>query len=305
MSFPHSVVAALALGLAASAWANEPVPLKVCMAEGNSPLSYGSAKEPRGLDVAIAQAIASGMVRPLRVVFFESQYERETTLAQEVNAMLSSGVCDLASGFALFAADLGAPSRPSARTPDHEGAKPRRQRPFVALGRLAASRAYHAMAMGVVTRDPAMRVDTLADLQGFRIGAVSGTMAGSALVLYRNGVLQKGLVTLSQREDVLEALESGRFDATLTPMNKYDAYRLAHPETRIARAAYVHPLRINLGFVGLESEPAAIAAANRAIERALAGGDLSRWAAAAGATWIRPEAPDIQPSFTMGSLRID
>jgi ABC-type amino acid transport substrate-binding protein len=150
-----------------------------------------------------------------------------------------------------------------------------------------------------------MRVDTLADLQGFRIGAVTGTMAGSALVLYRNGVLQKGLVTLSQREDLLEALESGRFDATLTPMNKYDAYRLVHPETRIARAAYVHPLRINLGFVALESEPAAIAAANRVIERALAGGDLSQWAAAAGATWIRPEAPDIQPSFTMGSLRID
>lgn len=305
MSLPRSVLAALALGLACAAWANKPEPLKVCMAEGNSPLSYASAREPRGLDVAIAQAIASEMGRPLKAVLFESQYERETTLAQEVNAMLSSGVCDLASGFALFAADLGAPSRPSARAPDHEGAKPRRQRPFVPLGRLAASRAYHAMAMGVVTRDPGTRVDSLADLQGFRVGAVTGTLAGSALVLYRNGVLQKGLVTLSQRENLLEALESGRFDATLTPLNKYDAYRLAHPGTRIARAAYVHPLRINLGFVGIESEPAAILAANRVIERALAGGDLGRWAGAAGATWIRPEAPDIQPSFSFGSLRID
>jgi len=305
MPLLHRVFAAFALGLAACAWANEPLPLKVCMAEGNSPLSYASAGEPRGLDVAIARAIAFEMGRPLKVVFFESQYERETTLAQEVNAMLSSGVCDIASGFALFAADLGAPSRPSARTPDHEGAKPRRQRPFVPLGSLAASRAYHAMAMGVVTRDSAMRVDTLSDLQGFRIGAVTGTIAGSALVLYRNGALQKGLVTLSQRENLLEALESGRFDATLTPLNKYDAYRLAHPDTRIARAAFVHPLRINLGFVGLESEPAALAAANQVIERTLASGDLGRWAAAAGATWTRPEAPDVQPSFTMGSLRID
>jgi hypothetical protein len=71
------------------------------------------------------------------------------------------------------------------------------------------------------------------------------------------------------------------------------------------RAAFVHPLRINLGVVGLESEPAAIAAGNGAIERALASGELARWAKAAGATWIRPEAPDVQPAFTIGSLRSD
>jgi len=296
---------ACALGFATPALADELLPLKVCMAEGNSPLSHRAGKEPRGLDVAIAQAIASEMGRPLKVVFFESEYERETTLAQEVNAMLSSAVCDLASGSALFAADLGAPARPNARTPDHDGAKPRRQRPFVALGKMAATRAYHAMAMGVVTRDPGMRVESLADLQGLRVGAITGTLAGSALVLYRNGALQKGLVTLSQREDLLAALEAGRFDATLTPLNRYDAYRLAHPGTRITRATFIHPLRINLGFVGLEGETTLLAAAVRVIERALASGELGRWAEAAGASWIRPEAPDIQPSFTIGSLRIE
>lgn len=293
------------LGFATPALATDPLPLKVCVAEGNSPLSYRVGNEPRGFDVVLAQAIAAELDRPLKVVVFESQYERETTLAQEVNALLSSGVCELASGFALFASDLGAPGRPSARTPDHEGAKPRRQRPFVPLGRLAATRAYYAMGMGVITREPGMRVESLADLQGFRVGAISGTLAGSALVLYRNGVLQKGLVTLSQREDLLEALESGRFDATLTPLNKYDAYRLAHPATRLSRAAFVHPLRINLGFVGLENEPAPIAAGNRVIERAMASGELARWAEATGVTWIRPEAPDVQLSFSIGSLRTD
>jgi hypothetical protein len=123
--------------------------------------------------------------------------------------------------------------------------------------------------MGVVTRDPALRVDTLADLQGMRVGAVTGTMAGSALVLYRNGILMKGLVTLSQREDLLAALEAGRFDATLTPLGRYDAYRIAHPDTKIVRAAFVHPLRINLGVVSRE-RACAIAAGNGAIERALA-----------------------------------
>ena len=280
-------------------------PLAICMADGNAPLSYRKGGAPRGLDVALAQAIAGEAGRPLRVVFFESAYDREATLAHEVNALLSSGVCELATGYALFASDLGAPGRPTARTPGYDGAKPPRQRPFVPLGRLAATRAYQAVAMGVVTREPGNRVETLVDLQGLRVGAISGTMAGSALVLYRNGLLTKGLVTLSQREDLLGALEAGRFDATLTPLNRYDAYVLAHPGTRLARAAFVHPLRINLGVVGLESDPAPLAAADRAIERALADGALARWAEAAGASWVRPVPPDVQPAFTIGNLRTD
>ena len=275
------------------------------MADDNAPLSYRANGEARGLDAALARAIASEAGRPLEIVFFESEYDRDRTLAHEVNALLASGVCELATGFALFASDLGAPGRPAARTPDYDGAKPRRQRPFVPLGRLAATRAYQAMAMGVVTRDPALRVQTLADLQGMRVGAVTGTMAGSALVLYRNGILQKGLVTLSQREDLLAALDTGRFDATLTPLSRYDAYRHAHPGTQIVRAAFVHPLRINLGVVGLESELAPLAAADRAIERALADGALARWAEEAGVSWIRPEPPDVQPAFTINSLRVE
>lgn len=284
---------------------DQSAPFRVCAAEANPPLSYAVERQPRGLDVAVAKAIAAELKRPLELVFFESEYDRDKTLAQEVNALLSSGVCELASAFALFASDLGPPARESARTPDYEGAKPRRLRPFIPLGKLAGTRAYYAMAMGVITRDPAARVDTLADLQNFSVGAVTGTMAGAALMFYRNGILQARLVTLSQREDLLAALESGRFDATLTPLTKYDAYRLAHPQTRLARAKFVHPLRINMGFVGLESESATISAANRVIERALANGDLKRWAEEAGATWIAPEPPDVQPVIGIGSLRTD
>ena len=297
--------AAYALLAAGTCLADEPAPLRVCMAEENAPLSHRAGREPRGLDVAVAGAIAAEMARPLKVVFFESEYDRDKTLAQEVNAMLSSGVCDLASGYALFAPDLGAPARAEARTPDFEGARPRRQRPFIQLRGLAATRAYFAAAMGVVTRDPALRVDTLADLQNVKVGVITGTMAGSALALYRNGILQAGLLTLSQREDLLAALEAGRFDATLTALTRYDAYRLAHRDTRITRAKFVHPLRINFGFVGLEAEPAAVAAGSRVIERALTSGELARWAELAGVTWIAPELPDVQPAFGMGSLRAD
>jgi cytochrome c553 len=279
-----------------------PQPLRVCAAESNAPLSRRARGEPQGLDIALAQALARDIGRPLEVVFFESEYEADKSLAHEVNALLSSGVCELASGFPLFASDLGAPSRATARTPDYDGAKPRRLRPFVPLRSLAATRPYYAMAMGVVTRDPGIAVETLADLQNLKVGAVTGTLAGSALMLYRNGILQRSIATLSQRENVLEALAAGRFDATLVALGTYDAYRLAHPEARIYRAKFVHPLRINLGFVGLAEEPA-IAAASRVIERSAASGELARWAAGAGASWIAPQPPDINPPFTLSSLR--
>jgi ABC-type amino acid transport substrate-binding protein len=279
--------------------------LRVCMAEENAPLSYKAGKEAHGLDAAVAKAISAEMGRPLKVVFFESEYDRDKTLAQEVNAMLSSGVCELASGYALFTSDLGAPGRAEARTPDFEGAKPRRQRPYIPLQRLANTRAYFAAAMGVVTRDPALRVDSLADLQTLKVGVVTGTLAGTAVVLYRNGALRERLVTLSQKEDLLAALEAGRFDAVLTSLTRFDAYRLAHRDARLARAKYLHPLKINMGFVGLESEPAALAAGSRVIGRALASGELARWAEQEGVTWVAPEPPDVQSPFGLGSLRTD
>lgn len=282
----------------------EPTPLKVCAAENNPPLSQKAKGAARGLDIAVAQAIARDMGRALQVVFFESEYEADKSLAHEVNALLSSQVCQLASGFPLFASDLGAPSRATARTPDYDGAKPRRLRPFVTLKEMAASKPYYAMAMGVVTRDPGIAAETLADLQNVKVGAVSGTLAGSALMLYRNGLLQRSIVTLAQRESALEALAAGRFDATLVALTRYDAYRRAHPEARLFRARFVHPLRINIGLVGLQDEPA-LAAASRVIERSLAGGELGQWAEEAGATWIAPQPPDINAPFSLFSLRVE
>jgi cytochrome c553 len=281
-----------------------PQPLRVCVAEDNAPLSRRGKSEPQGLDVALAHSIARDAGRALEVVFFESEHEADKSLAHEVNALLSSGVCQLASAFPLFASDLGAPSRASARTPDHDGAKPRRLRPFVPLGSMAATRPYYAMAMGVVTRDPSIAVETLADLQNLKLAAVTGSLSGSALMLYRNGMLQRSIATLSQRENVLDALAAGRFDATLVTLGAYDAYRLAHPNARIFRAKFLHPLRINLGFVGLEDEPA-VAAASRVIEGSLASGELTRWAGEAGASWVAPQPPDINPPFGLSSLRAD
>ena len=296
----------IALVLTASAHAAEP--LTVCMADDSAPLSYTAQGTPRGFDVRIAQAIAEQLQRSLKVVLFESKYEQESTLAQEVNALLSSGVCELASGFSLMAADLGPPGRPTARVPDHPGAARRPLRPWVPLGALAASHPYHAMAMGVVVSDPQLKVDAQADLRSqpnLKVGAATGTLAGTALAMARNGPLRTQLVSLSRGDDPLAAIEAGRLDATLLPLGRFDAWRIVHPASPLRVTAYRHPLRINFGFVARADNPAVLDAANSVIDRALAAGDLPRWAADSGTTWVAPVRPALAPPFRIGDLVAD
>lgn len=284
------------------AYAADAPTLTVCMAESNPPLSYRVGGESRGLDVRVAETIAAELHRSLKVVPFESKYEHESTLSQEVNALLSSGVCEMASGFALLAGDLGPPGRPTARVPDYPGAKRPPQRPWVPLGTLVATRPYHAMAMALVVRDPARQSATLADLGDARIGVVSGTLAGTAVSLYRNGKLRSQIVSLAQNENVLQELEAGRFEATLVALDRLDAWRLSHPASTLRRAAYTHPLRINMGFVALADQGEIVAAADRAIARATANGDLQRWCEETGTTWVAPAEPAVAANIGLADL---
>ena len=268
-------------------------PLTVCMADDNPPLSHESGGAPRGLDVRVAEVVAAEAGRTLVVVRFESKHESESRLSDEVNALLSSGVCELASGFPLLAGDLGKPSRPTARVPDHPGARRRPLRDWVPLGTLVASRAYHVSAMALIVRDAARAGATLAEPGDARIGATAGTMAGTVVTLYRNGRLRPQLVGLSQNQDALAELEAGRIDATLTSLDRFDAWRLAHPSSPLRRATYVHPLRINIGFVGLQESIGLLSAADRVIVAALATGALERWSLEAGASWVAPADPQV------------
>ena len=300
---PGALAALAALGAASAAFAA--LPLTVCVAENNPPLSYQAGTALRGLDTRIAQAIAAELDRPLKLIPFESKYEAESTLAHEVNALLTSGVCELASGFPLLAGDLGAPSRPTSRVPDHPGAARRPQRPWVPLGELAPSHAYHAVALALLVREAARESATLANPGDARIGVTAGTMAGTAVTLYRNGKLRPQLVGLSKNQDALEELDAGRIDATLAPLDRFDAWRLAHAGSQLRRAAYVHPLRINIGFVARAESGAVLAAANRVIDRALADGELQRWSADAGASWVAPAEPQVGRAIGLPDLLDD
>ena len=307
LTAPSVVACALLSAVAAStpAASERSGPLTVCMAETNPPLSLAAGGSVRGVDASVAEAVAAELHRPLAIIPFESKLEGDSTLSHEVNALLSSGVCELASGFPLLRSDLGAPSRPTARVPDHPGAPPPPRRPWVQLGALGASHAYHTIAMALVVRDASRANATLADPGDARIGAISGTLAGTIVSVYRNGRLRRQMVSLSQQQDALAELEGGAIDAALVTLDRVDAWRLAHPATPIVRTSYLHPLRINLGFVARAERADLLAAVDRVVDAALASGDLVRWHAANGSSWVAPAEPQVTTAIGIADLLRD
>lgn len=283
-------------------------PLKVCMAADNAPLSYTVKGQPRGLDLRIAEAAAAALGRPLAVVPFETEFEKESTLTHEVNALLSSGVCEAVSGFPLLHDDLGPPTRASARTPDYPGARRKRERPYIALGTLAASRAYQGVSLGVVQRSGGAPLNALTGLGERRLAAVSGTLASALAMSWRHGRLRGQLVSLGQREDPLAELarpEGARFDAVLVPLALFDGWRLLHPGAGLEATAYRRAIGVNLGFVTLEGAGAVREALDRTIAAALADGRLARWAADEGVSWVPPAQPEVSRGPSLAELAAD
>jgi len=310
-------VATAGLLLAAAVAQAQPAPLTVCMAGDNAPLSHwvkGTAGQPaqaRGLDVRIAQAAAAALGRPLKLVPFESEFEKESTLAHEVGALLAAGVCEAASGFPLLIGDVGPPTRPSSRTPDYPGAVRKRERPYVPLQPTAASRAYQGMALGVALPAGAPPMASLADLGERKLGVTSGTLGGSVAMMWRFGVLKPRLVSLGQRDDALGELAKhasaggGRFDALMLPLALLDGWKLQHPQAPLVAAAWRKPIGVNLGFVMLASATAVRQALDDTITQARADGRLAAWAAEEGVTWAPPVLPEIGRGPSMAELAAD
>lgn len=338
------LLAGLAAQVGAQAPAVAPPPLTVCMAADNAPLSHLVGGQPRGLDVRIAQAAAQALGRPLKVLAFESEYEKESTLGQEVNALLSAGLCDAASGFPLLADDLGPPQRAQARTPDYPGAKRKRERPFVPLGTLVAGRAYQAVTLGLVQRTPPAGTAPLSGLaelaqhREMKLGAVTGTLGGTLAIGWRMGALRAQTVSLGQRDDPLalllrsgaasrpgEAPRSGAtaataataasaasladgatpIDALLLPLALFDGWLLAHPGAALVASPWRKPIGVNLGFVTLQGAGEVRAAIDTVLTQALADGRVARWAAEEGVSWTAPQSPEVSRGFGMAALLAD
>ncbi len=289
-------VAAVLLATAATARADDD-PLKVCLDENLPPLSMHQRGKPdSGFDVALAQAVAGRLGRPLRIQWFESKLDESSSPALEANALLSDGRCTLVGSYALTRDSLKVPGVKTAKLPDFEGATRDDRRRRVPVGVLAPSQPYVYSPLTVVLGEKARgrKISGVGDLAGLRIAIESGTLGDAILMTFENGRLIDHITHLVPgRHDLLGALNGGEFDATLLDLSRFDAYRVGHPDSRLAASGYYYPIGVNRGYVGLASDPALIAAANKVLSDLQAAGTIADLAKAAGLTYLPPVQPAI------------
>jgi ABC-type amino acid transport substrate-binding protein len=271
--------------------------LKVCLDEDLPPLSAHHRGAPdRGFDVALAQAVAGRLGRSLQIQWFESKLDEDSSPALEANTLLSDGRCSLVGGYALTKDSLVVPGIKTAKLPGFEGATGPDRRRRVPLGVLAPSQPYIysplTIALGPKARD--RRIAGVGDLAGLRIGIESGTLADAILMTFDNGRLIDDITHLVPgRDDLLGALDRGDFDATLLDLRRFDAYRAAHPDTKLAASGYFYPIGANRGYVGLASDPALLVAVNKALSDLQAAGTIADLGQAASLTYLPPREPAI------------
>ena len=246
-------------------------------------------------------AIAQQLGRPLEIQWFESKLDEDSSPALEANALLSDGRCSLVGSYALTKDSLVVPGVKTAKLPDFEGATiaDRRGR-RVPLGVLTPSQPYLYSPLTIVLGARAIekardrRMAGIGDLAGLRIGIESGTLADAILMTFDNGRLIDDITHLVPgRDDLLGALDRGDLDATLLDLRRLDAYRAAHPDSKIAASGYFYPIGVNRGYVGLGLRPGLLAAVNKALAELQAAGTIAGLAQTAGLTYLPPREPTI------------
>jgi ABC-type amino acid transport substrate-binding protein len=272
-------------------------PLKVCLDENLPPLSLHQRGRPdSGFDVALAQAVADRLGRPLKIQWFESKLDESSSPALEANALLSDGRCALVGSYVFTKDSLVVPGVKTAKLPDFEGATRDDRRRRVPVGVLAPSLPYVYSPLTVVLGEKARgrKISGVGDLGGLRIAIESGTLGDAILMTFEKGRLIDDITHLVPgRDDLLGALNRGDFDATLLDLRRLDAYRAAHPDAKLVASGYYYPIGVNRGYVGLASDPALIVAVNRALSDLQAAGTIANLAQAAGLTYRPPVEPAI------------
>src|SRR5258708_33653818 len=216
--------------------------LKICLDEDLPPLSAHRRGTPdSGFDVALAQAVAGRLGRPLQIQWFESKLDEDSSPALESNALLSDGRCSLVGSYALTKDSLVVPGVKTAKLPGFEGGTGADRRRRVPLGVLVPSQPYIYSSLTVVLGAKARDrpISDVGDLTGLRIAIESGTLADAILMTFDNGRLIDDIThPVPGRDDLLVALERGDFDATLLDRRRAAAH--PPPVRNSAPAAYVY-----------------------------------------------------------------
>ncbi|CCD96164.1 putative ABC transporter (periplasmic binding protein) [Bradyrhizobium sp. ORS 375] len=288
---------ALLMATASSAAQAADEVLRICLDENLPPLSVHHRGKPgSGFDVLLGQAIADRLGKKLEIQWFESKLDEDSSPALEANALLSDGRCSLVASYAFTQDGLVAPGVKTAKLPDFDGATRDDRRRRIPLGALTPSKPYMFSTLTVVLGPDAKQrqIRDIGDLAGLRLAIESGTLADAILMTFDKGRLIDDITHLiPARDDLLGALEQGKFDATLLDSRRFDAYRAAHPDSKLAPSGYSYPIGVNRGYVGLSSSADLLASVDRVLADLHASGTLTDLARSAGLTYLPPREPVI------------
>jgi Bacterial extracellular solute-binding proteins, family 3 len=280
--------------------------LSVCLDANVSLWSTYDGPKGGDFDWAVADAVAKRIGRQLAVQWFEIKPDPDDSTTVAANALLSDHRCRLVGGYPLVESALGKPGMKSARMPDFVGARPIDRGRSIELGTVVPSRAYHFAALTVVLGGTAAsaRITDLANLEGVKLGVESGTLADAVLMLFGDGRFANQITHIAPgRGELLSRLEQGQYDATLVELRRFDAYRGAHPGTKLTPSGYYFPIGFNIGFVGLSADRDLIEQVDRAIADMLKEDALYALARTAGVTYLPPRQPNVSPDVTFSELR--
>ncbi|WP_409999313.1 substrate-binding periplasmic protein [Bradyrhizobium sp. SZCCHNR2028] len=290
-------LAALMISTVSSAASAADDVLRICLDENLPPLSVHHRGKPGGgFDVLLGQAIADRLGRKLEIQWYESKLDEDSSPALEANALLSDGRCSLLGSYAFTQDGLVAPGVKTAKLPDFDGATRDDRRRRVPLGTLMPSKPYMFSTLTVVLGPSAKPrpITDIGDLAGLRLAIESGTLADAILMTFDKGRLIDDITHLiPARDDLLGALEQGKFDATLLDSRRFDAYRAAHPDTKLGGSGYSYPIGVNRGYVGLASSAELITSVDKALTELDGSGALANLGRSAGLTYLPPREPVI------------
>ena len=290
--------------------------LAVCLDRNGGAMSALRADGGRGLDYALAAALAERLGLALDVVWFEGAPSRESDPVRETYAMLALGLCDAVPGHALIEGATGEPPTDRAAPPlwldmptewrleGRDRTLQRRTRPYVDLEPVAATRPYVRVEIGVAFAPGVAprAIGEVADLEGLRVGVEQGTLSGALTLAQATPALRAASVTAPPGPKFLWRLEAGAFDAALVSVPAYDFHRIQNPLSGVTLGDWRHPMGFNLAFAALARNVALRAALDGALAEFAAEGRVERLAVEAGVHFAPPRAPETAPRLTLADL---
>lgn len=283
----------------------KPGTLTACLAKNGGVMSSRRAKGGAGMDYEVMAALADRMDLALAVEWFESEQEEESTPVREAYAMLAYGVCDVYPGFALYETSLSAFFGTRAALPRWDNRSQYLGREFqVDLEPISVSDPYARMEMGVVYRTDAFERDiqAVADMEGLRIGAEQGTLAGALTLSQGSDKMAAGVRTFNPGADFLWRMEQSEFDAALVTVGAFDFHKKQNAVSTLVLDEYRHPIGFNLSIALLRRNRDLLDRIDPLIHSMIGDGTMAELAGKSSLTYAVPRQPWVQKRLTMQEI---